>query len=195
MENRTLDDAGWLSIDRCQVTKLQLNPVSQELHADGPGWIESVRRSNGPGLIGDSRENPLATVDARGLTYLHVDFQQSCDGSLARREMKFQEQIRSIYGPVSDWNQRLEISSGDQLVRESAILRCHELTVFQLPGNATAGQIELMAVGNALVEGKSGTGQFFAACATHLLSSIERPADVAGRPPFRGPTLVPTTRG
>ncbi|MEM7317308.1 MAG: hypothetical protein AAF497_29635, partial [Planctomycetota bacterium] len=116
VENRELDESGWASVDRCQVRRLTVNHAEQTVIGEGPGWIETTRRTEADSPL-SPRENGGGV---RGLTFLKVKFELGFDGSLAKRQMTFKDRIEAIYGPVNDWNQRLEFGPAAQLVPESA---------------------------------------------------------------------------
>ena len=163
VENRELDDSGWASVDRCQVRRLTVNHAEQTVIGEGPGWIETTRRTEAASPLA-SREND----GVRGLTFLKVKFELGFDGSLAKRQMTFKDRIEAIYGPVNDWNQRLEFGPAAQLVPESAVLRCQQLVAYQLPQGGGKDQFEMIAGGSATISGKAGTGQTFAARSSRI---------------------------
>ncbi len=160
LENQSTGDEGWLSVDRAQVARLELNCLAEEVQGTGPGWVETVRRGKTP--TGLPAAGPVDR-DANGLNYLRVNFEQGFDGGLARRELSFRGRVRSIMGPVHDWTDRLQVLPDGQLLPNTAVLGCQVLTVYQLPSNAASNRFELIAQGNTMVEGKTPTGQLFAA--------------------------------
>jgi len=169
VENRTMDDTGWLSIERGLVQRVQIDYPNQLISGIGPGWIETVRRGAALPRIrqasATSGPGGPAVLDGR-LTYLRVNFGKGFQGSMARKQLTFRDQIRTVFGPVPNWDSRLELQNGE-LRPESARVSCHELTVFQVPGRGE-NPFELSATGNTLIEGKSTTGQVFAARAQRL---------------------------
>ena len=108
---------------------------------------------------------PAAKLDGQ-LTYLRVEFGQGFEGSMAKRTLTFRDRISAVFGPVANWESRLELQGGE-LLPEIARLSCQELTVFQVPGRE-GNPFELSAIGNTLIEGKSVNGQLFAARAHRL---------------------------
>ncbi len=160
LENQTSGDRGWLAVDRAQVARLELNYAAEEVQGAGPGWVETVRRGKSPAGLPAAAG---ADRDTDGLNYLRVNFEQGFDGGLARRELSFRGRVRSIMGPVDDWNDRLQVLPDGQLLPNTAVLGCHELTVYQLPANAATNRFELIAQGNTMVEGKTPNGHLFAA--------------------------------
>ena len=46
LENRSTDEKGLLSIDRMEAPDLALNRTTGGIHANGPGWVSSVRRGD-----------------------------------------------------------------------------------------------------------------------------------------------------
>ena len=164
VEHRSLDDAGWISVDRCQVRRLVVNHAKETVIGEGPGWIETVRRTEATASLVPGKTNS----GVRGLTFMRVKFEHGFEGSLAKRQMTFRDRIEAIYGPVNGWNQRLEFGPVEQLVPESAILRCQNLVAYQLPQGGAKDQLEMIASGSATISGKAGTGQTFAARASRI---------------------------
>jgi lipopolysaccharide export system protein LptA len=69
----------------------------------------------------------------------------------------FRESVEVLYGPV---DQQLELVSRDELSEESGCLLCEFLQVMQHPQSPTEAQhIEMVAKGNAQIEGKTFRGE------------------------------------
>ncbi|MCA9270362.1 MAG: hypothetical protein KDA41_17895, partial [Planctomycetales bacterium] len=132
----------------------------------GPGWLESTRRggaklaSGSPATPGAA---PFATTDDDKLTFLHVDFQQRLTGNLHDRHVQLHEDVRAVYGPVDDWNQRRtadDIDTAPNLVLLSSDALQVAETAGLAPGdNENGASFELQALGNAMVEGKTFTAR------------------------------------
>ena len=166
LENRSFDSSGLISIDRARINRLTMNHQTEHIQGEGPGWIQTVRKGNplSTDAVAQSSSRPM---NPTGLSFLHVGFQQSFEGELAKRLMRFQGDVQAIYGPVQGWDDRVQATSHREMQPQTVRMRCQQLDVFQVPGQAK-DKVELMATGKTYVEGKSTEGQLFAAQAHQL---------------------------
>jgi hypothetical protein len=184
LENRTYDALGLESIERMQVRGLRVDHASGALWGGGPGWATTIRRGmpnqlaggtgSGPNAIGSQRP-PLPWIgrtrppnDASAgqgashrLSFLNVTFQQGLAGNIHKREMQFLTQVKGVCGPVTDWDQSLSLDRLDALPEEAVLMTCDRLAVVEMavPGRAEQRSVELEALGNTLVEGKTFTAR------------------------------------
>ena len=56
-----------------------------------------------------------------------VFFQRTIGGNLNRREISFADQVRAIYGPIQDWDQKLEGDDPALLGPKGVLLNCDQL--------------------------------------------------------------------
>lgn len=165
LENRTIEGGTVTGIDHLQLPRLSMDQKTGLLSGQGPGFVTSVRRGNATSAFApQGTAAPAPPVQAgSGLVFLRVDFQRGLSGTMQTREMKFLDQVRAVYGPVSDWKQTLAYESAAQS-SDAVRLRCNELSVMEMgaPGTAAATRkpFELAAIGDTLVEGR----QFTAHC-------------------------------
>ncbi len=166
MENRSKDEAGLVSIDQMEVGNVAINLDSGALSAAGPGWVTSRRR--GSSGFAPAAGGPLAPfgqagkddADEGGLTYLNVRFQGSISGNVHNRTMTFHDQVRATYGPIKSWQASLPDDDPDALGPRGVLLGCDQLTVGQMtPPNGGRQTVELEALGNTLVEGRTFTAR------------------------------------
>jgi hypothetical protein len=142
------------SHDQLQVRDLTIDQGSGRLHADGPGWGSSVRYDKG--LAG----NPLApSADAAPaeprLAYVRVDYEDEIEGNIQDREIEFRGRVRTLYGPVDDWDRTLDPDPAAGVGTGQYLLTSDRLAVADVASrvsNQEAG-IELAALGNATIEG------------------------------------------
>jgi hypothetical protein len=169
VENRSTDEKGLLSIDRMEAPDLALNRTTGGIHANGPGWVSSVRRGASAAARGraggaaQSRAKPTADKkppeqdrsDPNALTYLAVQFARSISGNMYKRELTFANQVKSIYGPVLAWDAKLDVENPDQAGPDAMALTCDALTVREAPGRQADERswLELETEGNTQVEG------------------------------------------
>ncbi len=146
----------------------------------GPGWVSSVRLGmpTGMGAAGvaggrtpgtkpvapDAEKQPPA--DENKLSYLNVNFARAITGNLHTRELTFTDQVKTVYGPVANWQGQLDAEKPETLPPEAVLLSCDALTVRETPDRMPAqenrserGYLELEAAGNTLVEGSGFTAR------------------------------------
>ncbi|NIP84085.1 MAG: hypothetical protein GTO03_00385, partial [Planctomycetales bacterium] len=150
------------SREKLHVDNMSIHQATGEIHAQGPGWFQSVRRGSTvqlAGKPGQSAASPPAGGPAeQGLVFLKVEFQRAITGNLHRRELAFGDQTRCIYGPVSDWSQELDLDKPSGPAGQEVILTCDQLALRQMgPASEDRRPIEIEATGNATVEGASFT--------------------------------------
>jgi hypothetical protein len=136
------------------------------LNAAGPGWIESVRQGGfdlaapqGTGLP-PSGAAQLGTTVRRspGLTFVRVDFQEAIAGQAFSRDLSqwkltFVQDVETIVGPVTTWEERLNADSPAGLGSRGVLLLSRELSVSQM-GVTSQGEprLELAATGRPHIE-------------------------------------------
>src|SRR5690606_21489383 len=162
MENRTLEVLDLVAIDRLQTKNLTLLPIENKLHADGPGWISTVRQGSPQGLPGAGLGGAASGAQDAGkdaLTYLRVTFEKGIDGNAELRELTFHDQIRGIYGPVVDWHGELPTDESYELRPQDVRLTCERLNLREI-GTPIEGRrpIELECDGNVRVSGQTFEG-------------------------------------
>jgi hypothetical protein len=149
------------SIDRLHVRDLTLDQPTGRLHAAGPGWGASVRRA-GTMPVG-ARRSPSAAQNpgrASDLVYVRVDFEDQIVGNLHDRMIEFQGRVRTLYGPVADWRDRLDPDPPDGLAPDVYLLTSDRLALAEMPaaGDDEAA-VEVVADGNATIEGSHFTAR------------------------------------
>ena len=98
-------------------------------------------------------EPPKPPPGGEGLAYLGVRFERGLMGNLRRHEMIFENQVRTVYGPVATWDGQLDPDRPETWGEQGVMLTSERLAV------AESTQIvkdqhsyELEATGNTLVE-------------------------------------------
>jgi hypothetical protein len=105
LQNRTTNRAGELeSTEQMDVKTLVLDQRTGDLTARGPGQLSSVRRGMPAPAPGRSAQSELMNVQ--------VHYQNAIQGNLVQREIEFQGRVHALYGPVKNWNERLDRDSG-----------------------------------------------------------------------------------
>ncbi len=92
------------------------------------------------------------------LTYLHVTFERGISGDVNRHEVTFADQVKTVYGPVLRWQDKLDPEKPGP---QGIIMSCDQLTVREMPSTLRndRGTMEMEALGNTLVEGQAFTAR------------------------------------
>ncbi len=153
-ENQTFDVHGELSSrEHIKTRDLALDRPTGQFQGQGPGWVATVRYNKG-----DPR-NPAAAAAPSGkreLIFLRVDYQNIVSGNVERREISFGHQVRTVYGPITSWDQELDPDRRGGVGPQGIILNCEQLSVAEVPDGA-ARSVILKASGKTTVEGNTFT--------------------------------------
>jgi hypothetical protein len=149
------------SIDRMHVRDLNIDQPSGRLQAAGPGWGTSVRRSEQmPGLGAAGQTGAGAAGKAANLAFLRVDFEDQITGNLHDRVVEFRGRVRTLYGPVADWRDKLDPDPRDGLAEGVYLLTSDRLALAEMQATRDdQAAIEVVADGNAAVEGSNFTAR------------------------------------
>ena len=159
LENQEFDRAGTRqSHDQMRVRDLVVDKMSGRIHGVGPGWIVHRGWDSGP----DRQALFSGSMGPPGLAYLRVDFEREMIGNHHRREITFSDRVVCVYGPISSWQEALDVKSAQELGERDVLLSCQQLTVASMaPAGGSLAALEVQAAGNASVVGQtfSGRGQ------------------------------------
>jgi hypothetical protein len=160
------------SFDLLKVKNLTLDRANGTLHADGPGWGHTVRKTAGglPGLPGAARHMPAGapgnaqpgnaqpSAAAGPLTSIHVSFERAIDGELAKRTITFKDNVRTTYSPARTFDDQIIAERPSDLNEQGILMTSDNLTMTEmlLPD---VSWVEMQATGNTLVEGTSFTAR------------------------------------
>ena len=165
LESRTIENGQLRSIDRLQMHNLRIDQTTGDIQASGPGWIKTHRYGNqmaalNPGdPVGDAPAQPGAQGDGQ-LSFLRVDFQKSLSGNFRQKRLTFLNQVKSVFGPVRDWQQELDPNGFDKPGPKDVLLSCDRLTIQEMPGaRRDQHNIDLDATGNMRVDGEQFSAQ------------------------------------
>ena len=186
MDHREVDEQGQQSHDNLQLRSVTFNQLTGEIKGDGPGTLRSVRLTDQSASFADlagAGRQPATTTQPGAtqpkakepeLRFLRVDFVQGISGNMNQRVLRFHRRVRSVYGPVDDWQQELPLYDPDRLPPDSVTLACETLSVNEDPmgpqpqpgAKKKLGPIELVASENVEIEGRSDKQGLFQAQAT-----------------------------
>jgi hypothetical protein len=161
LQNAGHRDGVRTSIDRMHVRDLTIDQSSGRLQAAGPGWGASVRRGEQmPRLPGDGSTGAQSAGNASNLVYLRIDFEDQISGNLHDRVVEFHGRVRTLYGPVADWRDKLDPDPPDGLAPRVYLLTSDRLALaeMQAAGESQAA-IEVVADGNTTIEGNNFTAR------------------------------------
>ncbi len=171
--SRTLNEHGeQTSYDEAQVKNFVMDRAAGTLHADGPGWVSSHRVATAgmpgaplagaplPGVA--ARPMPAAAIpvdpDAPPkLNYIEIKFEGSIEGLIEKRQIEFQRQVRTIFAPVNDWNQRVVMNKIEDLGEQGILMTSDKLTVIEMNPIGQRPWIEAFVTGNTIVDGTKFT--------------------------------------
>lgn len=168
IENRTIEDNGIVSIDRVHVDDIVVDQLTGLMRANGPGWLSTVRRSQSSETLfgvppsGDLRPSEPSVNDSEQeeLSYLRVEFSGHAEGNLNDKEIRFFDQIHTVYGAVAHWDETLSVERSNGPGGEEIRLDCDQLVVREMGTHPTGrAAIEIEAIGRTLVEGRAFTAR------------------------------------
>jgi len=159
LEGRQFDERGrQTSLARGQTPDLAIDRITGAISATGPGWITYVSHGSDQTLRArpgqPEKPKPPGKAAADELKYVHVQYQDSITGNLNRREVTFGDKTKTVYGPVPNWDAKLDAEDPASAGPQGIVLDARKLTVRQTTprGQAERGWFELSAVGNVLAE-------------------------------------------
>jgi hypothetical protein len=162
LENRGVDEFGQpLSHDQFKAKNLTIDRVNGRLHADGPGWVGSVRRGIGSlpgaggGIGGATLGGPGIAPDS-ALSSIHIQFEQRIEGRLEEHTIEFQRKVRTTYAPAADFDDLIVARTPADLGERGVLMTSDKLAVTEMQVGAQKW-LEMEAKENAVVEGSKFT--------------------------------------
>jgi hypothetical protein len=183
--NQSVDDAGrQTSNDHIHFKDLDLNYITGEFHATGPGHVTSVRRGGAQGfnIPGGPLPGPGAPTRPAAfapgqpatapLECLDLTFMTSITGNKNRKDMVFHGQVRAAHADAKSWNTTLEDPDPNHLGPQAFVLKSESLEVADMtPVGGSGSSMEFQARDNVIAEGAIPTAtegkptNFYARCA------------------------------
>ena len=167
IQSESTGEDGSKSVENLFVRDLLFDRATGGVSGSGPGRLTSTRFGQAPGMSMPAGQQGAATQPAAPpprpdeLTYLGIDFQRGMRGNINRRTMEFHQRVEAIWGPVAGWGDTLDPHAPGGLPPRAIGITSDGLGVGQTPqapGNRRSS-MELIAVGNVLVEGESFTAR------------------------------------
>ena len=159
-----------VSFDQAQFPNLtiDLDRAAGTLHADGPGWVSTVRRTAGlpgappaagasaaPAPIAQPAYPPVPT-NQQPLTSIHISYQRALVGRLDKREVEFQREVRTTYSPASAFTDRVVIVTAADMTDKSMLMTSDRLIATEMV-TPVQRWIEMQATGRTILEGQTVT--------------------------------------
>ena len=157
VENHTFGPERQLtSWEEGNLRNVTLNHLSGQLNAEGPGWLSSVRFAEDTKLVpaAGPRPQPRPAKAGPQLVHVQVHFNRQLAANLANKEVQFFERVRAIYGPVTNWEERIDPVQG-VLGPDRFELNSDQLHAIEMPPVAPSKtpRHEMIATGNVHVWG------------------------------------------
>jgi lipopolysaccharide export system protein LptA len=169
LENRTVEGRTLMSIDRLQAAELEVHQASGNLLARGPGSVTSLRVDSGdkkmqmpgaPSIAKTPAAAPNSKSAPKGLNYLNVQFQRQMTGNMRSKQMLFENQVLTLYGPVPNWESSLDPDHPEAWGERGVMLKSDRLSVVQMPtAKEDEPSYEMEATGNTVVESATYTAR------------------------------------
>lgn len=160
-----------VSHQHLELQSLLVNQVNGQIAGDGPGKIDSVHLAkSGGGLAGFGDAENIEAAEAASpvpsgppeLRHLHIDFARGVTGNLLQRNVRVLGDVRTVYGPVARWEDRLTMTLGGSPPPGVVWISCDELGVTESPlsqvqatpleRRGSLGPVELDAAGRVVIE-------------------------------------------
>jgi hypothetical protein len=178
LDSRTYDERGLASTEHMETADLSINRLTGAVLANAfldsnrPAVMVHVRRGDnraGLAVPGGIKQPAAEEQQEDGLSYLHVQFHRNLVGNLNSREMTFGDRVKTVYGPVPDWD---SVLTTENMGERGILLTCDRMIVREMPGaKPDVKSTELEAIGNTSVEGSDDT---FRATAAIIRYSSEK---------------------
>ncbi len=172
LENRTIALGQVVSVDRLQLRDLTLQQSTGAISGNGPGVMTSWRHggANLPGqnimpVAAGTTAATSASVAAKPndqLNYVNVQFQRGMTGNMHNRELTFSDRVKTIYGPVKSWSEKLDPDSTAGLGPQDMLLTSDQLRISQPAAQPNVKpSTEIEAIGNTRAEGATYTANAY----------------------------------
>lgn len=154
-----------------ELVSLIANQITGKLSGDGPGHVDSIHYSKqGSAMLaipaGPGQRAPAAVADPSAppqLRHLSIDFIRGVEGNLLTHTITAVGDVKTIYGPVETWDQRLTMTADGRPGPDTIWITCQRLTAAENPagrlqaspsadGRRELGPIEMRAEGDVQIE-------------------------------------------
>lgn len=160
-----------------KMESLVVNQVNGAIRGDGPGHIDSIHYSKGDGKwlimpesVPDKGALPQpieqeAPAGPPKLKHLSLDFVRGVEGNIHTPDVRVYGDVRTVYGPVNSWDERLKMSASGSPGPETFWITCDSLKVSDSPlariqksspdgRRRSFGLVEILCETNVTIEGQ-----------------------------------------
>jgi hypothetical protein len=154
-----------------ELVSLVANQINGKLSGDGPGHVDSIHLSkHGNAMLAiptaPGQQAPAAVADPSAppqLRHLSIDFVRGVEGNLLTHTITAIGDVKTIYGPVATWDQRLTMTADGRPAPDTIWITCERLTAAENPagrlqasisadGRRELGPLEMRADGDVQIE-------------------------------------------
>jgi hypothetical protein len=145
--------------------EFSMNQATGETRAQGPGLIKVWRRGGGNRAAlapaATVRANKPLESDVSDWEFMQIKFSHRSQGNLKERHTSFDDRVTIVYGPVDRPLAEIDLDAmGGELPENAGSMQCAKLQIVQNAGSgARKSYIELVASGNAMLEGRTFTAR------------------------------------
>ncbi len=122
-----------VSLERIAVPKLTINMLQQTLVGQGAGWVRSRRfgKSLGSSPLPNASNprTPSVKEDKQELFCMHLTFAGTMQGSFKNYDLRFQDRVECLLGPIRNWEESLDVNQLRRLSLGQSLLTCDVLQI------------------------------------------------------------------
>jgi hypothetical protein len=156
VESRTFDDYGaQISREQLRARNVSVDQIAGTLHAAGPGWVSSVRKSSGlreQGAGNAGQASVISSQEPESLTCIHVAFEREIAGELKGRWIEFRQQVQTTYSPANSFSDLIVANPLQKMSERMMLMTSDTLRVTEMI-SPPARWFELLAAGGTKIEG------------------------------------------
>jgi hypothetical protein len=154
-----MEEASLEEVRRARFAAFSFDNRSGRVEAQGPGYLAVWRRGQGKraslGPLGAAGANRGMQTQKTGWEYIRIDFARDMIGNVKKKSTVARGEVQVIYSPVDE---PLAMVNLDRLSKDGGAISCDSLELIQRTSVKNGNYIELLASGNASLEGKTFYG-------------------------------------
>ena len=143
------------------VPLLTFHVPTEEVHAQGTGWIKSW-------FVPEGRLGRLASSQdsTQGLRAAHLQFRDEMVGKLGSSTLSFRGKVELFSGKIRNWEESLDVTQAGNLKQDQILLNADTLQVFDAKSLSTTRLVtskdswEFLATGNVAFNAAAEAGDF-----------------------------------
>ncbi len=159
------------SLERVVVPVLTYHVNEQKMVGGGAGWIHSkflndrTPNAGRTASLSSTRATPKSPLQGA-----HLSFRDNMVAFLDRNEVVFEGKVELATGPLSNWEETINLSKLTQLSLDQMLLNCDQLKVYDTSGlsstqslaidGQSSGSYNFQALGNVVFEGRAESAYY-----------------------------------